>query len=479
MIRTIAKYTLGAIFVFGASACTKDEIYLGSANTGILDVPDGNVVYVSDGGGRGDTPLVEFSGSYTLDLYLRSTKSVEGSVTAILSYDPEVLAAYNAGNASEVPLYPEKYFSLSDGGKVTLKEGQLISSPLTVSFTSDSSLDPATVYALPLKVTPEGGRMVSGAEGYVILVQDATAFPGAEKYYDGKPGMKIVGVLEVNDVNPLNTMGFTLKRSGKQFFDAVVIFSANINYDTQTGRVYVSRNKNVQALLDQREKYLKPLQARGIKVILGILGNHDISGISTLSDETAARFAKEVRDVCDAYELDGVFLDDEYSDYSAASSGAIPGFVGQSVESASRLAYEIRKAQPERLLMAYRYGALDRGMEIDGTDCGQVWDYVFNNYRVTSNPVKSFPGLRQDQAGTGSWNCSAGEAFIPSTKGWASLFSLTKMREQGYGALMVYNFNCDPSSWITPVLITDMESTATDFWGDELVYDGSWYPKDF
>ena len=479
MIKRFFKYILGTLLVFGASACDNDAIYLGSANASNIETTDDNVVYITDGNGSRETILAEFSGSYTLDLYLRSSKRPEGTVSATLTIDPSLLSDYNATTGNETTLYPPNLVTIADGGHLSLSGDALISAPLSVTFTSDGSLDPTKLYALPLSITTEGGRMADGAKSVIIFVRDVTAFPGAEKYYDGKPGMKIVGVLEVNDVNPLNTLGFTMKRTGKQFFDAVVLFSANINYDSRTGRVYVSRNKNVQALLDKRDIYLRPLQKRGIKVILGILGNHDISGISTLSDETARAFAQEVKQVCDAYELDGVFLDDEYSDYTAAASGEIPGFVQQSIKAASRFAYEIKKVQPERLLMAYRYGALNSGTEIDGVECGEVWDYIFNNYWVTSNPIKSFPGLRQDQAGTGSWNCSANDPCIPSVNRYKRLFSLDGIREEGYGAMMIYNFNCNPEVSITTQLINDMNTTSADFWNDELVYDGSWYPKDF
>ena len=479
MLKNIFGSILGLSMLTAMGACDKTEIYLGGADAGVLESPAGNVVYVTDGGDRGDTGFVEYSGSYTFSVYLRSSKDVEGTVTATFTYDPSVLEAYNAGSGTEIPLFPEKYFSLSGGGKATISAGALSSAPMEVNFTSDASLDPLTTYAVPFRVTTEGGKLAAGADSYIILVRDVTAFPGAEKYYDGKPGMKTVAVMEVNSINPLNTMGFTLKRSGKQFFDAVVLFSANINFDAATGRVYVSRNDNIQALLDQREKYLRPLQERGIKVVLGILGNHDISGISTLSPEVAKKFAQEVKTVCDAYELDGVFLDDEYTKYEDAASGRYPGFVAQSVQTASRVAYEIRKAQPSRLLMAYRYEALDRGVAIDGMDCGQIWDYVFNNYWVTSNPVSAFPGLRQDQAGTGSWNCGYDSQCIPSSRNWSNRFSLTGMREAGYGAMMIYNFYCDPSMPLTPYIIKDMNSTAQAFWDDELVYDDSWYPKDY
>ncbi len=53
------------------------------------------------------------------------------------------------------------------------------------------------------------------------------------------------------------------------------------------------------------------------------------------------------------------------------------------------------------------------------------------------------------------------------------------MREEGYGAMMIYNFTCNPSNAMTNAVIRDMGATARDFWNAELEYDNSWYPKDF
>ena len=95
-----------------------------------------------------------------------------------------------------------------------------------------------------------------------------------------KANIKLFSFTEVNDTNPLNNLNFTLKNSGKPLIDMVVLFSANINYDAANDKVFVSNNPNVQHLLTNRAKYLKPLQDKGIKVILSILGNHDRSGIA-------------------------------------------------------------------------------------------------------------------------------------------------------------------------------------------------------
>ena len=311
-------------------SCDNDDIYIGGADDSIIQSPQGNVVYLTDGDGHSNVGFAEFKESYTMDLYLRSSKAIEGSASATLKYDLSVLDAYNAASGSEVAAFPQASVILPDDGKITISAGSISSDAYKLEFKSNTDLDPETTYAVPLSVTPENAAMAGGENSFIVLVRDCTKFPGTEKFYEGKPGMKIVGVIEVNDVNPLNVMGFTLKESGKQFFDVVVLFSANINYNSQTGRVYVSRNENVQALLDQREKYIKPLQERGIKVVLGILGNHDSSGISTLKPELAKAFASEVKNLCDAYELDGVFLDDEYTNYDEAANTTIPGFQAQS-----------------------------------------------------------------------------------------------------------------------------------------------------
>ena len=66
-------------------------------------------------------------------------------------------------------------------------------------------------------------------------------------------------------------------------------------------------------VLNNREKYLKPLQDRGIKVILSIMGHYTHAGVANMKEETAKAFAKELKIICDIYQLDGIFYDDEYT----------------------------------------------------------------------------------------------------------------------------------------------------------------------
>ena len=226
------------------------------------------------------------------------------------------------------------------------------------------------------------------------LAETDAANAAVTRAYNMTP--KITIYVETNDVNPLNAGDYLLS-DGTPYASIVELFASNIHKEIVGGivRPTLYLNDKMTNLLENggTEKYIKPLQDRGIKVVLGILGNHDISGISTLKPELAKEFAAEVKNLCDAYELDGIFLDDEYTDYEGAGSTTIPGFTAPSVEAASRMAYEIRKAQPSRLLISYRYEALYDAVAVDGMEPGQIFDYVVNDYWQTSNPCDTYPGL--------------------------------------------------------------------------------------
>ena len=467
-----------------AVACDDDDMVLGGADISGLGTPDGNVVYVTDADGNREFTTTEFVSNGSLDLFANSSKPVNGC-TVTFSVDPTVLAAYNEENSTSYTQLPDASFTLGNGGKATFTEGAVKSAPMTVSFKANDACAPDVTYALPLTITVEGGQLSqSSVASRVIFVRDLTKRPGADKFVDGKPAVKTMAVMEVNDRNPLSVMGYTLKNSGKQLFDIVVLFAANINYNSDNGRLYISRNENVQALLDGRTKYIKPLQDRGIKVVLAVLGNHDASGISTLTPAASKAFAQECKNICDAYQLDGIMIDDEYTDYNGAASGKYPLFQAPSQEAISRLAYDIKSAQPDRLMIGYKfsevYGQALAGVTIDGHQPGEFYDYVCNDYWDTRNPCDSYAGLKQNQAGTGSWNCSDWSQCIPANGSWTARFSLEGMRQDGYGVMMIYNFFNDPGHWLTRYINSDLGKVAAAFYDDELVIaDDAYKAKDW
>ena len=297
---------------------------------------------------------------------------------------------------------------------------------------------------------------------FVLLVNDLSKMPNCDK----STGIKIVSCMEVNDCNPLNNLCFTLKKSGKPLIDMVILFSANINYNVETGQVYIYNNDNVRHLLSNKEKYLKPLQDKGIKVVLGILGNHDASGIANLTPKGAKLFAKEIKEVLDAYQLDGVFFDDEYSKYSGA-----PGFEpSPSSEAAARLCYETKKAIGDKIVSVYVYGRTSSLPAVDGVQSGNFVDYALHDYGRSSDLSNNYPGMPKSRMGLYSQEYNRGY--------WANTAGLQRIRTEGYGCHMI--FAMDPFRRnFSYGQIPSMQNIAKELFDDELVYNNTPYRKDW
>ena len=83
-----------------------------------------------------------------------------------------------------------------------------------------------------------------------------------------KQGPTSVAYVEVNNNSMLNVGKYTLTNGGAQVFDVAVIFAANINYNTSTKAATLYFNENVQRVLDNAATQIRPLQQKGIKVVL-------------------------------------------------------------------------------------------------------------------------------------------------------------------------------------------------------------------
>ena len=192
-----------------------------------------------------------------------------------------------------------------------------------------------------------------------------------------------------------------MKESGKPFFDVVSIFAANINVDSESGRVHIHCNDQVSFLLKNADKFIRPLQAKGIKVNMSILGNHDEAGMGNLSQAAAADFAKELKAFVDIYGLDGIDFDDEYTVYKENPS---PGFEQRSRENYCRLISECRKVMPDKLLGIYEYKSNFEDSPsgtVDGKSIGELVDYMcYGTYqRYVKGRESNFTGLPKSKYG--------------------------------------------------------------------------------
>jgi len=440
-----------AAFVLSSLSSCDESVDLTNVDESAYTTSKDAVAYVMNSQGKRSAAFVELRDEAQSELFLALSKNAETDVQGVFSYNAEVLKAYNTANETNYDLFPQELVAFEGDLKIT--KGNKKSANVAVKLKTAAGLDAEKTYVVPVSTQLNSGniKLSEDESSYLIFVKDLSGVADCSK----PNGVKIVSCMEVNDTNPLNNLCFRLEGSGQPLVDIVVLFSANINYNVETGRVYVHNNENVQHLLDNRDKYLKPLQDRGMKVVLGILGNHDRSGIANLADETARAFAQELKSVCDAYQLDGVFFDDEYSKYQRP---APEGFVDPSVEAAARLCYETNLAMPDKLVMNYVYGLLSSVPDVDGHKAGTFVDYALHDYLRSYSLEKKYPGMPKSKMALYSQEYNLGR--------WARKANLEEMRDADYKTHMI--FAMDPTRDNYARQKQSMDEIADVFFGAKL-----------
>ena len=450
------------ITITAFSSCKDEFIQLKGDDTSKYEIANLSGQLVGQGG-KALMSNFDFQneGSYKFNIQLN--KNSTGVGTGKLIYDETVLNSYNQKNGTNFIAYPKDLVEFINAGAVNIPAGSNVSDKIEVKIKANTAANPADVFVIPVKANfNASGSNVDNLD-YLLFVKDLTKGASAEK----STGLKTFSIIEVNNVNPLMNLAFTLKNSGKPLFDHVVLFSSNINFDENTGRVYINHNENLTHILQNRDKYIKPLQDRGIKVSLSLLGNHDKSGVSNLSDETIKYFAQEIKRTCDAYGLDGVFYDDEYSAYK---DPAPAGFEKPSNSRAAKLMYEVKKLMPHRDNMVYVYSNTDYfgntpwgNYGIDEAEAGEYVDYAIHDYFGNYDLTESYPGLDKKR-----WIMLSSEY---ARNYFTSISSLRGVRANGQGGTMVFSLN--PHNSNVASQLNHMRNIATAFYDDELVYDAA------
>jgi Glycosyl hydrolases family 18./Domain of unknown function (DUF1735). len=360
--------------------------------------------------------------SFTAVIAEAATKDIEVE----LFFDAEYLSEYNYINKQEFSIFPAGKIKLPENTKITIAAGKTESDPVELTLNGDD-LDFNTQYLVPLYIKPVK---------YAKINQDARLNYVFMRKVDRT--VKNVVYFEVNDCNPLNALEYVLE-DGTPFFDAVILFAANINYDATDDIVFLHNNPNVQALLNESEVYLQPLRKAGIKVYLGLLGNHDPAGLAQLSDWGAHEWAQEVADACKKYKLDGVNLDDEYSSYPTIGN---KWFAYPSKSAAARLMYELKVAMKEKCSWPTEVSHFDWGhisdvpsVNIEGVEHKPV---EFVDFHVANYGTQSYPygGMTKAQCSGASIELNRG--YTPWEESWAE-----DIKKEGYGWCMWFAF--DPS----------------------------------
>lgn len=435
-----------AVTLLGAAATScSDDIVVGTYDSKDYEVVNGVYCMLRNAEGPNSRALEFRTNELATQYYIELSKASTEGVDITVSIDEKLLTEYNLANNTSYEMFPAELVKLEEDGAVLIAPGQRKSDPIDITLMPGQAVKPATTYVLPLltEVHTPGLKLSDKMSSNLIFIKSLGALPSTAK----PSGIVTIAYVECNSNNPANAGEWTLATSGIPIIDIVHLFAANINWIEERGCVGVKLNPNIQRILDNPETYIRPLQRKGIKVCLTILGNHDGTGVAGLSDEAARAFAAELKSIVDTYGLDGVDFDDEWSEY--AKYPLRPGCIKRSGAAYSRLCYETKRAMPDKLCTVYDVGAsipdpsqdsYGFNIPIDGMYPGDFVDYsYFAHYGSLAGTNETFLGMKRSQYGTGSIDIGNSPNF----------YNFEYLRSNGFGVQAIYDLRAhDAGDWV-------------------------------
>ncbi|MGO4681475.1 endo-beta-N-acetylglucosaminidase H [Microbacterium sp. 2MCAF23] len=284
-----------------------------------------------------------------------------------------------------------------------------------------------------------------------LALAGSLAAGGAAHAATDQPDPKRVVYVEVNGNDLSNVADYTLAGTDRPAFDAAMIFAANIDYDTEKKQAYLSLNDRVTWTLENAATQIRPLQQRGTKVLLSVLGNHQGAGLANFaSRKDAGAFAQQLADTVQKYGLDGIDLDDEWSEYGKNGTGQ------PNASSFPYLVKELRtKLGPHKLITFYNIGPAAESTEYRGISVGALVDYALNPWYGSWD----VPQLARADAS----KLAPGAVDLNRTPiGTAAQFA-AQTKAEGYGGIVTYDLRAGDHSEYVSAITEPLTGLATEY----------------
>lgn len=303
---------------------------------------------------------------------------------------------------------------------VTLNKDQL-SVPVTIKI----HLQKKGIYLLPLIL--KSGNKEIGVQFIEIIDPETSAIDLS--WLERTPSVaepRMTAIVEATENDLRNIGNYMLYPYGhsrpelkRPLFDMAVIFSANINFDEFSGKPVLYYNSHVQRILDNRDIFVKPLQDKGIKVLLSIMPNHQGIGFSNLDingeRSMVKNFAADIFHAVQQYQLDGVMFDDEYADYPESAEAVQPGRPMVQFGSFHFLIKELRELMPYKagetwkdrhnIIAMYNIGFYSNALIGDRGWClfSNDFDYIKNGKGKWADTDSYGNPIRKDRKAVKEW----------------------------------------------------------------------------
>lgn len=398
--------------------------------------------------------------------------SISLSAALINAADKDVTVEFKVGDESIVTSYNKKHetsyimfpaanvdfggqtLTISRGSKST--EGKI---DVKLTFNDTDFTEDFATYVIPVvaTTTAEG---VNVGDPFLIFAKDWRKTPDNRKYIVGTDRtMTIFNCTEAGTNNILNNLSFRLKNSGQYLIDCVLLFTNDIKYNTATGELEIAAKTGPDAQAGRQESIIDVMHAHGVKVILCLTN----FGVTQLDEVSSKEYARKIAQYCEAFNLDGVFFDDEYTKLDTYR----PNFVECSPANGARLCYETKMAMPDKMVVTYLYNNfryVTDIAEVDGVPMKDIVDFALNNYGETTVP-KALPA---SQVAYKSDNFAQSYMNVNTNKA----LTCTQIKNAGYGAHFFYVLT--PGRWketneMSQYVRPSLTNICKVWFGDEIV----------
>ena len=246
----------------------------------------------------------------------------------------------------------------------------------------------------------------------------------------------------------MSNVGCYLKSTdNKPFFNMTSIFAANINGKDENSP-YIYLNDSIDKILNNSDT-VKELKAKGIKVLVTLLNNHEMAGWQTMSDPEAAKdFADKIADFLIKFDLDGVDIDEEYLSPDAKTNNysmiMICKFLKENPKFKGKLLTKALFRDSQYFEAVYEKTKL-----VDLLDYGWYMSYGTD---IVSLDYYVQQGMSKEKLafGVSTNNDSARDAGL-----------VKQVIADGYGGIMVYDIKNDSADYLSAIAKAEFRGSIT------------------
>lgn len=386
------------LLAVGVSGCNEESISMDAAR-----LPDETTMINTAGVLRSTNTLTnkklieltEGDQSATEEIYYFVSQPAKTAFTVTVIADEDLVEDYNKANDTKLDALPADNVKFEGEGVLSVNAGKQESAKIKMSI-STAGLNFDTPYLLPLTIeqTPTGvqGEAAKQILYYVVNIRKKVTMCNPAGPYEQidippmLPNAHVVFYVNTSTYQPLiaDVYGI-LKKNQTSYKEELYNIGSIVNlrittvdYDPVSGRARLNLSNDMRDVLEQADKYIRPLQDHGRKVCLCIEGGGKGIGFCNLTGTQITDFTQQVKNVIELYRLDGVNLRDEGSAYGKKDMPAM------NTTSYPKLIKALRDALPGKMLTLVDKGEpTEYFYDVDqcgGIEVGKYIDYAWHTY---------------------------------------------------------------------------------------------------